>query len=128
MVFLARKGVGAQRALRSVPTGLSSPSADGCCHLNGSGHLGFHCHDVEVHQVIESQVKDVVICTNRGETTLLSALCRGRYTRPSASTTKDGAERNWQSMSYNLLHCPTSICQAGSVRPKTPAQKRKALK
>lgn len=53
---------------------ISLPGTDSSCHLNSSGHLGFHRHDVEVHQVVEGQMKHVLICTNRGGSLLLSAL------------------------------------------------------
>lgn len=37
------------------------PCTDGGDQLRGGRHFGFYCHDVEVHEVVESQVKHTVI-------------------------------------------------------------------
>lgn len=80
-------GMTPQSALGSVSPGLSLPGTDGSCHLNSSGHLGFHRHDVEVHQVVEGQMKHILICAKRKGAMLLSALAqstlqRGMYVLP----------------------------------------------
>lgn len=38
------------------------PCADGHADVGGGGHLGLHRHDVQVHQVVEEEVQDAVIC------------------------------------------------------------------
>lgn len=43
------------------------PCADGGDQLCGGGHFGFHCHDVEVHEVVESQVQHTVIWRRGGK-------------------------------------------------------------
>ena len=55
-------------------SGFSSPSTDGSCQFSSSGHLGLHRHDVEVHQVVEGQVKHILICASKEGEILLYAL------------------------------------------------------
>lgn len=124
---------GHETAVSSVPTGLSLPGTDGSCHLDGSGHLGFHCHDVEVHEVVEGEVKHILICAKREGATLLSALARstlrrGIYMPPSLDNSKQGREAMWGvtgSRGTNLQCHPISVCQAVSVRPKTIHKREK---
>lgn len=38
------------------------PCTDGGDQLHGGRHFGFHCHDVEVHEIEESQMEHTVVC------------------------------------------------------------------
>lgn len=49
-----------RRTLKSTHT--HTPCADGCVEVCGGGDLGLHCHDVQIHQVVEEEMKDAAIC------------------------------------------------------------------
>lgn len=58
------------RGSHHIPTHTPSPClplpcTDGGYQLNGGCHFGFHCHDVEVHEIVESQMKHTVVWRNR---------------------------------------------------------------
>lgn len=38
------------------------PCADGRADVGGGGDLGLHRHDVQIHQVVEEEVQDAVVC------------------------------------------------------------------
>lgn len=50
---------------RTIPSAFPLPCTDGGDQLNGGCHFGFHCHDVEVHEIVESQVKHTVVWRSR---------------------------------------------------------------
>lgn len=43
------------------------PCTDGRGDIGGGGHLGLHRHDVKVHQVVEEEVEDAVVCGGERE-------------------------------------------------------------
>lgn len=94
------------------------PSTDGSCHLHGSGHLCFHRHHVEVHQVVEGQVKHILICTNREGTTLPSALAR------STLQSKTDAPRCTEPPTLTQQHLPGCFCQAQDPTTKAKSSRR----
>ena len=58
---------------RQRPSPAAIPCTDGGDQLCSGGHFGFHRHDVEVHEVVESQVQHTVIWMGGGkETAFLS--------------------------------------------------------
>lgn len=44
---------------------IHTPCADGCYVFCGGGDLGLDCHDIQIHQVIEEEMKDTAVCGDK---------------------------------------------------------------
>lgn len=58
--------------LLPVPCPIPIPCTDGGDELHSGCHFGFHCHDVEVHEIVESQMKHTVVWKIRKRAARLS--------------------------------------------------------
>lgn len=65
------------------------PCADGRADVGGGGHLGLHRHDVQVHQVVEEEVQDAVVCggvIDGAQPVMLAFIQSSASTRPISLT------------------------------------------